>query len=150
MVGATVDAGGGAVVGGFVGGTVLITGGGSVVGGDVVVIDDSVVVIVVDVVVVDEVVVEDELVVVEDDVVVVDELVVEDEGGGITCEQRITCDTSFPLLGVYDRPGTGFGISSLSWPAFNTNRAQVDPLGGGGTVNEALFTLSTLMPVSHQ
>jgi hypothetical protein len=78
------------------------------------------------------------------------EVVVGVVGGGITCEHRITCDTSFSLLGVYDCPGIGFGNSSFSVPDFNTRSVQVDPAGGGGTVNDGVLTPSTLMPVSHQ
>ena len=66
------------------------------------------------------------------------------------CEQRIACDTSRPLLGVYDCPGIGFGNSWSSVPDFNTRSVQVDPAGGGGTVNDAVPIGSTLIPVSHQ
>ena len=116
--------------------------GGSVVGesvlGGVVVVGD---------VVVGDVVVED-VVEVEDvgEVVVVEDVV----GGGMGCEQRIACDTSRRLLGAYDCPGIGFGNSSSSNPDFNTRSVQVDPAGGGGTVNDAVPIGSTLMPVSHQ
>ncbi len=134
--------------------------GGTVVG-DVVVVDVVEEEVVVEDVVVEDVVVED--VVVEDvvggtvveDVVVVDvvvEVVVEGTvvGGGMGCEQRIACDTSRPLVGVYDCPGIGFGNSWLSVPDFNTRSVQMDPAGGGGTVNDAVSTSSILMPVSHQ
>ncbi len=124
--------------------------GGSGVGesalGGVVVVGDVVVGDVVEVVV-EDVVVED--VVVEE--VVVEDVVVEEEvGGGMGCEQRIACDTSRRLLGVYDCPGIGFGNSWLSVPDFNTRSVHVDPAGGGGTVNDGVSTGSTLIPVSHQ
>ncbi len=141
---------GGSVVGESVLGGVVVVGDvvvGDVVGGDVVVGD------VVEVVVEEEVVVEDvveEVVVVEEEVVV-EEVVVEDVvGGGMGCEQRIACDTSRPLLGVYDCPGMGFGNSWLSVPDFNTRSVQDDPAGGGGTVNDAVSIGSILIPVSHQ
>ncbi len=120
------------VLGGVVVGDVVV---GDVVVGDVVegVVED---------VVVEEVVVED---------VVVEDVVVEDEvGGGMGCEQRIACDTSRPLLGVYDCPGIGFGNCWLSVPDFNTRSVQVDPAGGSGTVNDAVSIGSILIPVSHQ
>ncbi len=66
------------------------------------------------------------------------------------CEQRIACDTSRPLLGIYDCPGIGFGNSWSSVPDFNTRSVQDDPAGGGGTVNDAVPIGSTLIPVSHQ
>ncbi len=127
--------------------------GGSGVGesalGGVVVVGDVVEVVVEDVVV-EDVVVED--VVVGDVVeVVVEDVVVEEEvGGGMGCEQRIACDTSRRLLGVYDCPGIGFGNSWLSVPDFNTRSVQVDPAGGSGTVNDAVSIGSILIPVSHQ
>ncbi len=129
---------GGWVVGETVLGGVVV--GGVVVGGDVVVGD------------VVEVVVEEEVVVVVVVVVgdVVDVVVEEVVGGGMGCEQRIACDTSCPLLGVYDCPGIGFGNSWLSVADFNTRSVQMDPAGGGGTVNDAVPTSSNLMPVSHQ
>ena len=139
----------------LLGGVVVV---GDVVVGDVVevVVEDVVVedVVVEDVVevVVEDVVVED--VVVEDVVVeevVVEDVVVEEEvGGGMGCEQRIACDTSRRLLGVYDCPGIGFGNSWLSVPDFNTRSVQVDPAGGSGTVNDAVSIGSILIPVSHQ
>ncbi len=146
---------GGVVVGGVVVGGVVV--GGVVVVADVVVVVveevvvgdvvvGDVVVVVVEEVVVEEVVVED--VVVEEKVVV--EVVEDVVGGGRGCEQRIACDTSRSLLGVYDCPGIGFGNSSSSVPDFNTRSVQVDPAGGGGTVNDAVPIGSTLMPVSHQ
>ncbi len=157
---------GGSVVGDSVLGGVVVVGDVVVVG--IVVVAVGIVVVAVgivevvvgeDVVVVELVVVEDvvvELVVVEEEVVVV-ELVVEDVvvegtvvGGGMGWEQRMACDTSCPLLGVYDCPGVGFGNSSLSIPDFNTRSVQLDPAGGGGTVNDAVSTSSILMPVSHQ
>ena len=122
--------------------------GGSVVGDSVlggVVVEE----VVVGTVVVEEVVVG--IVVVVGTVVVVEDVVVEDVvGGGMGWEQRMACDTSRPLLGVYDWPGIGFGNSSLSVPDFNTRSVQLDPAGGGGTVNDAVPTGSTLIPVSHQ
>ena len=137
------------------GGSVVLLPGGSVVGesvlGGVVVVGDVVVgdVVVEDVVVEEEVGVED--VVVEEEVGVEDVVVVEEEvGGGMGCEQRITCDTSRRLLGVYDCPGIGFGNSWLSVPDFNTRSVQVDPAGGSGTVNDAVSIGSILIPVSHQ
>ncbi len=89
-------------------------------------------------------------VVVVGDVVVGDVVVGDVVGGGMGCEQRIACDTSRPLLGVYDCPGIGFGNSWLSVPDFNTRSVQVDPAGGGGTVNDAVSIGSILIPVSHQ
>ena len=38
----------------------------------------------------------------------------------------------------------------MSVPDFNTRSVQLDPAGGGGTVNDAVPTSSILMPVSHQ
>jgi hypothetical protein len=145
---------GGSVVGESVLGGVVVVGDvvvGDVVVGDVVVGDVVEVVedVVVEDVVVEEVVVED--VVVEEEVGVEDVVVVEEEvGGGMGCEQRIACDTSRRLLGVYDCPGIGFGNSWLSVPDFNTRSVQVDPAGGSGTVNDAVSIGSILIPVSHQ
>ena len=106
--------------GSVVGETVL---GGVVVVGDVVVGD----------VVVGDVVVGDVVEVVVEEEVVVEDVVVEDEvGGGMGCEQRIACDTSRPLLGIYDCPGIGFGNSWLSVPDFNTRSVQVAPVEAAG------------------
>ena len=136
---------GGSVVGESVLGGVVVVG--DVVVGDVVVGDVVVEEVVVEEVAVGDVVVEE---VVVEDVVVKDVVVEEEVGGGMGCEQRIACDTSRPLLGVYDCPGIGFGNSWSSVPDFNTRSVQVDPAGGGGTVNDAVPIGSTLIPVSHQ
>ncbi len=122
----------------------MLLPGGSVVGDSVlggVVVEEVVVgiVVVVGGIVVGGIVGVGEKVVVEDVV-----------GGGMGWEHRMACDTSRPLLGVYDWPGIGFGNSSLSVPDFNTRSVQLDPAGGGGTVNDAVPTGSTLIPVSHQ